>query len=41
MERTTKPTPQNMTEARLPNRTILKKHMIHTAHTQLQNNTPH
>jgi hypothetical protein len=40
IERTTKPTPQNMTEARLPSRTISEKHMIHTAHTihtQLQN----
>ena len=35
MEKTTKPTPQNMTEARPLNRTILKKHTIHTAHTAL------
>ena len=37
MERTTKPTPQNMTEARPPNRTIPKKahdpHCSHCSHT--------
>jgi hypothetical protein len=45
MERTTKPTPQNMTEARLPNRTILKKahdpHCSHCPSTTAKKKTHH